>query len=148
MNKTLVGLPVGVVDIYLLRVDGVDSAESEPYHLDYASHLLLANIRLDRTLRSRRVRHHHLPDHIVLAWQPVDQGRLDLSCLHVVLAVERGRDRVVLDAFDFNVEQFHQPDHLALSEKINIRCRDQKIGCAVLWNHLEDSVWKVLPFGM
>src|SRR2546428_7043369 len=45
-------LSVGVVDCYLLVVDGVDSAESEPDHLDYAPHLLLANIRLNWTLRS------------------------------------------------------------------------------------------------
>ena len=28
--------PVGVVDNYLPIVDGVDSGESEPHHLDYA----------------------------------------------------------------------------------------------------------------
>src|SRR5438132_2632970 len=67
-NETTVGLPVGVVDSYPLSVERVDSAEPEPYHLDNASHLLLTDIRLNRTLRSRRIRHHHLPDHVVLAW--------------------------------------------------------------------------------
>src|SRR5437667_1693976 len=61
-------LPVGVVDCYLLSANLVDSTESEPDHLDNAPHRLLANIRLNRTLRSRRIRHHYLPDHIVLAW--------------------------------------------------------------------------------
>ncbi len=38
--------PVGVVDNYLLIVDGVDSGESEPHHLDYAPDVLPTNIPL------------------------------------------------------------------------------------------------------
>src|SRR5437899_13001922 len=76
-------LPVGVVDCYLLSGNLVDSTESEPDHLDNAPHSLLGNIRLNRTPRLGRVRHHHLSDHIVLACERVDQGGSDVSLRHV-----------------------------------------------------------------
>ena len=42
----MVRLPVGVEDSCLLIVDGVDSGESEPHHLDYTPDLLPTNICL------------------------------------------------------------------------------------------------------
>jgi hypothetical protein len=45
-------LPVGIVDSYAIIADRVDSAESEPDHLDYAPDLLLTNIRLNRSFSS------------------------------------------------------------------------------------------------